>query len=358
MNKVAFIVPDENPITSTFIMALWRGLPEPKDFLYGLGIPAYSINNGYILKPTFWDKIKQRIFKYDLKTYLFEKYLIKQNIKVVIAEYGVTAAIIIDSCKKLNIKLITHFHGYDAYEKKVIDEYQEKYKEVFNYSKSIISVSKDMTKQLINLGAIENKILYNPCAPNDIFYTVEPNYKSNTFISIGRFVDKKAPYYTILAFKQVHDKYPESRIKMIGDGVLLNSCINLTIFLGLENVVEFTGNINQSEIIKHLSDSFCFVQHSIIALNGDSEGTPVSVFEASAAGLPIVATKHAGIPDIVLENETAFLVNEHDVDSMAQKMIFLYNDRQIAQKMGQSGKDYIKNNFSMKQYIDNVINQI
>ena len=358
MNRVVIIIPDTNPNSSTFIVALREGLSKPKDFLYGGGIPSYSYYNGYILKPYFWDKIKQRFLKFDIKTHLFEKYLVKQNVRTIIAEYGVTSTIILESCKKLNIKLITHFHGFDAYEHKILENYGKKYKEVFEYSSAIISVSKHMTQQLKRLGADEQKIIYNPCAPNNVFYSVKPNFQSNNFISIGRLVDKKAPYYTILAFEKVVSVFPESRLIMIGDGPLFNTCINLSKHLGICNAIEFKGTQTQEQIIEHLSNAFCYVQHSIIALNGDSEGTPVAIFEASAAGLPIVSTKHAGIPDVQLENKTAFLVDEHDVGTMAEKMMILYQNRALAQKMGKAGRKHIKENYSMEEYVKSILDII
>ncbi len=64
-----------------------------------------------------------------------------------------------------------------------------------------------------------------------------------------------------------------------------------------------------------------FVQHSVEAENGDSEGTPVAVLEAQCSGLPVVATRHAGIADVVIDGETGFLSEEGDVDRMAQNMI-------------------------------------
>ena len=100
-----------------------------------------------------------------------------------------------------------------------------------------------------------------------------------------------------------------------------------------------------------LSNSIAFIQHSVSAANGDSEGTPVAILEASASGLPVISTKHAGIPDVIINYETGILVDEHDVDAMANAMLKLLKEKDLAKKMGQTGKLHIQDNFSMEQYI-------
>ena len=67
----------------------------------------------------------------------------------------------------------------------------------------------------------------------------------------------------------------------------------------LEQNVRFLGVITAEDFRELLSESLAFVQHSVTALNGDMEGTPLTVMEASSTGLPVVATLHAGIPDVI-----------------------------------------------------------
>ena len=104
--------------------------------------------------------------------------------------------------------------------------------------------------------------------------------------------------------------------------------------------------------------SFCYVQHSVVSFTGDKEGTPVSILEASAAGLPVVSTVHAGIPDVIVNNESGLLVDEFDVDSMANNMIILFENRKLAQKFGNNGKLFIKENYSLMKHLEIVENLI
>ena len=94
-----------------------------------------------------------------------------------------------------------------------------------------------------------------------------------------------------------------------------------------------------------------FVQHSVQPSYGDAEGTPNTILEASAAGLPVVSTKHAGIPQAVVHDETGFLVEEYDVRGMTKAIITLYNDKSQCKRLGVAGRKHIKTNYNIDRHI-------
>ena len=95
-----------------------------------------------------------------------------------------------------------------------------------------------------------------------------------------------------------------------------------------------------------------FVQHSVEASSGDSEGTPVSIMEAGASGLPVVSTYHGGIPDVVIHDETGLLVKERDVAGMAHHMVRLLADRALARKFGHAARQRVEMHFSATRSIE------
>src|SRR5690606_12738307 len=239
--------------------------------------------------------------------------------------------------KNSGIPVVVHFHGYDASINNVIKSCNY-YKEVFEFSKKIIVVSHVMEKALLALGCPKSKLLYNVYGPQKIFETITPQFSKKQFIAVGRFTNKKAPYYTILAFKDIVKTHPDARLLIAGDGSLLNTCKNLVHYYKLTESVKFIGVISPEEYRNILKESLAFVQHSITADDGDMEGTPLAVLEASAAGLPVISTYHAGIPDVVIHNETGLLSKEHDVESMAKHMLAVMNSLALAKQMGLAGK--------------------
>ena len=197
-----------------------------------------------------------------------------QKIRVVLAEYGVSGAENLSVYKKLGVKLIVHFHGFDATAKHIIKKYGPVYKEMFEYADAIIAVSKKMKERIKILGCPENKLILNSYGPNSMFPAIHPSFSNKKFIAIGRFVDKKAPYYTLMAFAKVAEKHESAHLVMIGEGSLLETCKNLTKVLNLEKKVHFTGAIAPQEIMNQLENALAFVQHSITAESGDMEGLP------------------------------------------------------------------------------------
>ena len=283
----------------------------------------------------------------------------KQNIQLLFAHYGMMGTLVLDICKELNLPLIVHFHGHDATRKSILEQYGDAYKKMFLYPKTqIISVSHTMTERLIQIGCPKDKITYNTYGPNQSFIELKPQYLKPQFIFIGRFVDKKAPHLLLLAFKKVYEKHQESCLIMAGDGLLLDSCKTLAKALNIESAVAFVGRISPQQFKIYLSESLAYVQHSIEAIDGDMEGTPVSILEASAAGLPIISTTHAGIPDVIVHNTTGLLSTEFDTETMTKSMLWVLENKEEAIKMGLSGKKHIKENFSFQKHLDGLVNTI
>ena len=89
------------------------------------------------------------------------------------------------------------------------------------------------------------------------------------------------------------------------DGPLMSECRRLAQVLGIEQSVTFLGAQAPAVVREEMRSVRCFVQHSVEAASGDCEGTPVAIIEAGATGLPVVATRHGGIPDVVIEGRVA-----------------------------------------------------
>jgi glycosyltransferase involved in cell wall biosynthesis len=115
--------------------------------------------------------------------------------------------------------------------------------------------------------------------------------------------------------------------------------------------VTFLGSQTPEVVQQEMRNARCFVQHSIQAPSGDCEGTPVGLLEAGATGLPVVSTRHAGIPDVVLEGETGFLVDEGDTEGMAAHMLRIAQDPELAARLGAASRQRIENHFSIERSI-------
>jgi len=371
MKNILIVTPSKPGVSETFIRAHIDQLDGIVFHLYGWelhyftadGIPLrelYARNNKWydrlynFLPYYFWFRIKQKREKQQSDKENIKRYLRENNIQVVLAEYGTTGSFIAPLCKEMDIPLIVHFHGFDASRYEILEKFRDPYRFMFDYARNIIAVSTAMKVALVNIGCPEEKIIINTYGPHADFFTIHPNYHSDMILAVGRQTFKKAPYLTILAFQRVLEVDPDLKLVMIGDGEIMEVSRNMVKALGMEKNVILPGALGREKIMAYMKKSFLFIQHSLVATDGDSEGTPVGILEAMVAGLPVIATRHAGIIDIVVEGETGFLTDECDVDGMTDYLVQLAGNRKLAEHMGKSGRKHVSENFTMEKHIDTI----
>ena len=134
---------------------------------------------------------------------------------------------------------------------------------------------------------------------------------------------------------------------MVGDGPLWEEAKAYVSAHGLSDNIHFLGAMGQSDYLPLLQESNVFIQHSVLTPSGDSEGTPVAILEASACGLAICSTRHAGIPDAVIEGKTGLLVDEHDVEGMASALKSLASDSVATRAYGAAARKHMKEQYDV-----------
>lgn len=286
---------------------------------------------------------------------ILARHLKSQSVGVVLAEYGPTGVAVQSVCRAARLPLVVHFHGYDAYHRDTLERYAQDYRRLFDQASAIVGVSRHMCAQLIDLGAIPEKVEFNAYGIDaDQFSMALPENAPPVFLAVGRLVAKKAPGVTIEAFARIAARFPNARLEIIGDGQLKEWCHERVRRLGVEDCVTFHGPLSHQEVAKAMSRVRCFVQHSVTANSGDMEGTPLAILEAMASGLPVVATRHGGIVDVVSDGETGYLVDEMDVEGMADAMAKLIESPTTASRMGDAGRAFVLTKHSMEQRINNL----
>lgn len=118
--------------------------------------------------------------------------------------------------------------------------------------------------------------------------------------------------------------------------------------LRLEAAVSLPGHCPQEAVAAALRTARGFIHPARTSEDGDREGTPVAVLEAAASGLPVVSTRHGGIPDAVLDGETGLLVAEGDEAGTAAAMLRLIDEPRLAGALGARGRAHVERRYAME----------
>lgn len=353
---------NSSSFTETFIKNHVELLPNVSNVIYGSD-GKYSENGTSKLlyrKYSIAGIMKRFGAVYSGSERYLTKYLIKNKITHVLAEYGITAIDLVGSCEKLSLPLIVHFHGFDANNRRVVEKHLEQYKRLFKYAKAIIAVSSSMRDRLITYGSPANKTFHLVYGVDTKKFrlSVKHSQTEPKFISVGRLINMKAPYLTLLAFKKFRDKNSKGKLVFIGnngfDGSnnpIFSVMTDLVIALGLQEHVSLLGDIQHEKVSEYFQSATAFLLHSVTVRDGGAEGTPNVILEGMASGLPIVSTKHEGIQDVVEHGKQGFLVEERDIESMSKYMEVLAFDEELAIKMGREGRRKAEENYTLEESI-------
>jgi colanic acid/amylovoran biosynthesis glycosyltransferase len=364
---------DDDQVIKDFIRIHAEELSGPKLFLSG-AYPDYQFNGLNIRK-----QFEQPVWLRRLVSLLPYCYVSRRQLRMrscdravraalkrffrchavdaILAEFGDTGAGIAPVAEEVNVPLIVHFHGHDAHRRSFLDEQMlGQYAFMFNCASAVLAVSRYMHGKLVELGCPPEKLIYNPYGPREKFFAVQPDYQP-IVLSVGRFTDIKANYLVLMAFRKALQQVPDARLVMAGAGELLEACRTLARVWQIDHAVEFPGPVAHARVHKLFANACCFAQHSVIPSYGDAEGTPNTILEASAAALPVIATRHAGIPDVVVDGKTGFLVAERDVAGMADAMVRALQSPELCRQLGQAARDRIRTHFSVERHVG-VLNDV
>ncbi len=283
----------------------------------------------------------------------------RHKVDRVLANFGPTGAALLPACQKASVPLVVHFHGFDAHTRSVTDHFREQYRKLGREAAAVIAVSHGMVAALTDLGVPADKIhltRYGVDVGRFVAKTVFPDVP--LFFGVGRFVEKKAPYLTLLAFANARKSLPGAKLVLGGNGELWEATRNMATALKLGESVEFPGVMSPDAVAATMQGATAFVQHSIEPTvgpsAGDREGTPVAVLEALMTGLPVISTRHAGIGEVVEHERTGLLVEERDVDGMTDAMIRLGSSPEYAATLGRTARQVAVANYGADHYVESL----
>jgi glycosyltransferase involved in cell wall biosynthesis len=211
----------------------------------------------------------------------------------------------------------------------------------------IISVSREITSQLRENGFSESIIQEIPNGVDTSeFIPRELPLSSGerVLIYVGRLDPLKGLDDLLKAFKKVSERYPETRLVLVGDGPERTNLIQLALELGISNAVSFEGI--QEEVKTYLRRGEIFTFPSL------TEGLSNVLLEAMACGLPVVATRIGGNTELIEDGLNGVLVNPRDPDELAEAIITLLANPEKSKQMGRGGRKIVEEKYSLDRIAD------
>ncbi len=237
----------------------------------------------------------------------------------------------------------------------------QKLRSLANHASKILVPTEYNKQYLIHLlgSCFSEKILVLRCGIDTSRFKCNRSTRRSpaqlTILTVGRLVEKKGLHDTIDAFAKIHPKYPNAFLRIIGEGPLLGEIIEKVNRLKIADRVVLLGACHHQQVKEQMQYADIFILPSCTAHNGDREGLPVSILEASAMKLPVLSTFHTGISEGVLDGETGYLVQERNVIQLANKLEILLQNDDLRQSMGEKGRQHVEAHFNIDFEISKLV---
>jgi glycosyltransferase involved in cell wall biosynthesis len=266
------------------------------------------------------------------------RFLERNQADVIMGEYLDESWPWIGLAKAMGIRFVGHAHGYDVSIRLRDPVWRARYRE-YNETAGVIAVSHHSAERLAAAGVDRTKIHVVPCGVDVPSCPVTRHEHAVVrCLAVGRMVEKKAPIFLLDAFRRAAQGNNRLRLDYVGAGALLPAARQFIRAFQLEPVVTLHGGQPSGTVATLLDDADIFLQHSITDPDsGDEEGLPVAILEAMAHSLPVVSTRHAGIPEAVADGATGYLVDEGDSAGMAERTLALAANVDLRNEMGDAG---------------------
>jgi colanic acid/amylovoran biosynthesis glycosyltransferase len=312
--KTHYLLPEEKvSLVDKLLQRLKLVLPKitKTSLLRSLNVRRYGAQSSKLLLPSIVANASQ-IFTAD----------------VFLVHFGYAGALA-NKLRELGVlkgKQATVFHGADISRRHILEEHKHDYVNLFEQSELMLPISHLWENKLIEMGCPPEKIHVTRMGIEPEKFNFQPRqgfHKPLRIVSVARLTEKKGLDVAVKASAILKQRGGQFQYTIIGNGDQDEMMRGFIAEEGMEDCVTMPGFKPQNEIRKALSEADIFLLPSKTAADGDMEGIPVALMEAMAVGLPVVSTFHSGIPELIENNVSGWLVEEDDPEALADTLLKL-----------------------------------
>lgn len=269
---------------------------------------------------------------------------------VIHAHFGDRGVLMLATALKRRVPLVTTFYGYDVSKMPLEAKWVPRLAWLFEHGDRFLAEGPHMRERLIALGCPAEKVFVQHLGVDPAaipFRLRRPDGGPTRVLMAASFREKKGLAFGLEAFARVAARRPgQLLLTIIGDGPLRDELRAIAEAHGAMPAIRWLGYQPHEVFIAEALAAHVFMSPSVVASDGDTEGgAPVTIIEAQATGLPILATTHADIPSVTLPGRSAQLVPERDADALEARLEWLVDHPAAWAEMGRAGRALIEAEF-------------
>lgn len=253
--------------------------------------------------------------------------------------------------------LLVSFRGYDA--SQFPRRHPGALERLFRHGDLFLPVSRSLAERIAALGCPRERIRVLHSGIDTARFRFRPRRPPADgpvrLVTVARLVEKKGLAYAIRAVAELRRRGRPVHYTILGDGPLHDDLERLRRRCAVDEVIELAGWCTQDEVLAALGAAHLFLAPSVTAADGDQEGIPNTLKEAMAMGLPVIATDHSGIPELVEDGRSGYLVPERDPTALADAVERLLAAPDTWEAMGRHGRQRVEEGFDNERLNDELI---
>ena len=250
---------------------------------------------------------------------------------------------------------IVSFHGVDVAKDIDKPDHLAQLRQVFASAQLVLARSQSLLNRLSELGCPEDKLRLNrtPIPFDSVPSSVRqpPTNDEWVFVQACRLIAKKGILTTLKALQQVVKTHPHIKYILCGEGPMVDKIRQEITARGLDKNVELRGWLDQRSLLAQYEKAHAFFHPSELTQGQDQEGIPNSMLEAMATGLPVVATRHGGIPEAVTHDFDGLLVGERSPNELATAILRLIEEPGLLSKLSCNAATSVREQFGAPSQI-------
>ncbi|PIQ88749.1 MAG: hypothetical protein COV72_06715 [Candidatus Omnitrophica bacterium CG11_big_fil_rev_8_21_14_0_20_42_13] len=291
-------------------------------------------------------KIYEKIYRQGMGK--FKEVINRSQSRLIHAQFLTDAIFCHRLIKESRLPLIINLRGHDLF----VPQLRYFLPSFLPFVSKFVVKSESMKEELLSLGCEPSKIevVYGGINIDRIIFKLRMASKNKIrILCAGRFVEKKGFDTTLKFFYRLLRAYPDATLTLLGEGRLKNNVVRLVKRLGIAERVNIKNFMDHQSFIKELYRHNLFLLPSKTGPDGDKEGIPNVLKEAMASGMPVISTYHSGIPELISDNETGYLVREDDHQAILDKVNFMLDNRERVFRNCLNARFFVEKTFDAKK---------